>query len=79
MIDWDDKELTITTQVELLGLNRSSLYYKPVEPSPEEIFIKHKIDKIYTKHPYSGFRRITVFLNNSGLNINRKAVQRYMR
>lgn len=79
MIDWDDKELPIITQAELLGLNRSSLYYKPVEPSPEEIFIKHKIDEIYTKHPYFGSRRITVVLNNSGLTINRKAVQRHMR
>ncbi|KIO58411.1 hypothetical protein B4065_3741 [Caldibacillus thermoamylovorans] len=77
MIDWDDKELPIITQAELLGLNRSSLYYKPVEPSPEEIFIKHKIDEIYTKHPYFGSRRITVVLNNSGLTINRKAVHVY--
>lgn len=72
MIDWEDKELSITTQAELLGLNRSSLYYKSVEPSPEEIFIKHKIDEIYTRHPYFGSRRITIFLNNDGLNINRR-------
>ena len=73
------KSCPITTQAQLLGLNRTSLYYKPVEPSPEEIFIKHKIDEIYTKHPYFGSRRITVVLNNNGININRKAVQRHMR
>lgn len=79
MVDWDDKELPITAQAQLLGLNRSSLYYKPVDPSPEEVIIKHKIDEIYTKHPYFGSRRMTVFLNNDGLNINRKAIQRHMR
>lgn len=51
MIDWNDAELPITTQAKLLGLNRSSLYYKPVEPSREEVLIKHKIDEIYTKYP----------------------------
>lgn len=79
MIDWEDAELPITTQAELLGLNRSSLYYKPVEPSPEDVAMKHRIDEIYTKHPYYGSRRITVTLNNNGYHINRKAVQRHMR
>lgn len=79
MIDWDDAELPIVTQAELLGLNRSSLYYKPVEPSPEEVFIKHRIDEIYSKYPFFGSRRITAVLNENGLHINRKAVQRHMR
>src|SRR5690606_24459513 len=78
MIDWDDAELPIVTQAELLGLNRSSLYYEPVEPSPEEVFIKHRIDEIYSKYPFFGSRRITAVLNENGLHINRKAVQRHM-
>ena len=61
MIDWDDKELPITTQAQLLGLNRTSLYYKPVEPSPEEIFIKHKIDEIYTNIPILGLGELLLF------------------
>src|ERR1700719_1163287 len=79
MIDWKDADLPITTQADLLGLNRSSLYYKSVEPSPEEVFTKHRIDEIYTKYPFFGSRRITAVLNESGLLINRKAVQRHMR
>lgn len=79
MIDWNDAALPITAQAELLGLNRSSLYYKPVEPSPAEVLIKHKIDEIYTKYPFFGSRRITAVLNDNGLLINRKAVQRHMR
>lgn len=62
-----------------MDLNRTTLYYKPVAASPEEIKIKHLIDEIYTRYPYYGSRRITVALNNKGVIINRKAVQRHMR
>ncbi|GER68597.1 IS3 family transposase [Weizmannia acidilactici] len=76
IIDWENAELPITVQAELLSLNRSSLYYKPVAPSPEEVYIKHRIDEIYTQYPFYGSRRITAVLNAEGLVINRKAVQR---
>lgn len=79
MIEWEESELPIKTQAELLSLNRSSLYYRPVEPSPEEVLVKHRIDEIYTKYPFFGSRRITHTLNNEGMIINRKAVQRHMR
>ena len=62
MIDWDDKELPITTQAQLLGLNRTSLYYKPVEPSPEEIFIKHKMMmKFIPSIPILGLGELLLF------------------
>ncbi|MDA3130317.1 IS3 family transposase [Aliibacillus thermotolerans] len=79
MIEWQDSELSITKQAELLRLNRSSLYYKPVGPSAEDVAIKHRIDEIYTKYPFYGSRRITALLNQEGVNINRKRVQRHMR
>lgn len=79
MVERPDSELPIKTQAELLTLNRSSLYYKPVDPSPEEVAIKHRIDQIYTKYPFYGSRRIKVLLNREGKEINRKAVQRHMR
>ena len=37
MVEWEEAELSVKTQAELLGLSRSSLYYKPVPPSEEEI------------------------------------------
>ena len=77
-MDWDDRELPVTTQAELLSLNRGSLYYQPVPPSPDELWIKRRIDEIYTACPFYGSRKITVELNKERL-INRKAVQRHMR
>ena len=79
MVDWDNRDVPITRQADLLCLNRSSLYYKPVPPSPEEIKIKHRIDEIYTQWPFFGSRKITILLNREGFKINRKAVQRHMR
>lgn len=78
MVDWKDPELPISGQAKLLGLNRSSLYYKPVQPSQEEVAIKNRIDEIYTKFPYFGSRRIAEKLKAKGVNINRKRVQRHM-
>lgn len=72
-------ELPILTQAELLGVSRSSLYYRPVRPSPEEVAIKHRIDELYTQYPFYGSRRMAASLRREGTLINRKAVQRHMR
>jgi putative transposase len=71
--------LPLTTQTNLLSLNRSSLYYRPVAPSPEEVTLKHRIDEIYTERPYYGVRRITAQLRREGVEVNHKAVARHMR
>jgi len=72
-------ELTLTTQTKLLSLNRTSLYYRPVAPPPEEVALKHRIDAIYTECPFYGVRRITAQLRREGLLVNHKAVARHMR
>jgi putative transposase len=66
-------------QADLLGLSRASLYYRRVKPSAKEIASKHRIDELYTAHPFYGSRRLSVCLQREGLVINRKAVQRHMR
>ena len=74
-----DGELPLSVQAELLGVSRSSLYYRPVAPSAEEIRLKHRIDAIYTESPFYGSRRITAQLRREEFVVNRKAVQRHMR
>jgi putative transposase len=70
--------MPVTVQTEMLGLNRTSLYYQPIPPSEKEVATKHQIDEIYTQYPFYGSRRITVVLRREMV-INRKTVQRYMR
>jgi len=72
-------ELPVSVQCELVGVSRSSVYYRPVEPSALELALKHRIDELYTKFPFYGSRRMTVTLQQEGYAVNRKRVQGYMR
>jgi putative transposase len=63
----------------LLSISRRSLYYQSSPPPPEEVAIKHRIDELYTAHPFYGSRKLTVLLEPAFGPINRKRVQRYMR
>jgi putative transposase len=79
LLDREAGELSVRVQAGLLGLNRSSLYYQPVPPSAEEVALKHRIDELYTAHPYYGSRRVAAVLRREGRVISRKTVQRQMR
>lgn len=78
LLEKDSENMTLQEQCRLLSLNRTSLYYQPMEPTAEEIAIKRRIDEIYTAHPYYGSRRITVTLQKE-MSISRPTVQRHMR
>src|SRR5712691_5353594 len=78
LVDWEQRELPVSTQAELRTLNRSGLYYEPVLPSPEEVACKHRSDEIHTAHCYYGSRRIAAQLHREGQPINQKTVARYM-
>src|SRR5437868_2363363 len=78
LIERGSDDLALSVQAELLGVSRSSLYYRPVEPSADEINLKHRIDEIFTAYPFYGSRRITAELRRDAFVVNRKAVQRHM-
>ena len=71
-------DLPLSVQADLLSLSRSSLYYHPIAPAPEEVNLKRRIDEIYTAQPFYGSRRITAQLRREEFVVNRKAVVRYM-
>ena len=79
MVERADPAVSLTAQAALLGVSRSSLYYQPASPAPEEVALKHRIDEIYTAYPFYGSRRVTATLCREGQEVNRKAVQRHMR
>ena len=79
MIETNNSGISIRRQCELIGLNRSSLYYKPVGISDYNLLLMGIIDKQYTETPYYGIRRMTKELNNKGHKVNRKRVRRLMR
>ncbi len=71
--------LPMRRQCELLGVNRSSLYYEPVEPDAEELALMRRMDELHLKQPFFGSRMMTQTLKAEGAIVNRKRVQRLMR
>ena len=63
----------------MLGLNRSSLYYEPAPETAENLRLMRLIDEQYTARPFFGSRKMTVWLQGQGEEVNRKRVQRLMR
>jgi putative transposase len=71
--------LSVRRQCQLLGINRSSLYYEPAGETPENLRLMRLIDEQYTACPFYGSRRMTAWLIEQGEEINRKRVQRLLR
>lgn len=73
-------KISVRRQCQLLGLNRSTLYYQAAPVSNEDMAIMRLIDVIYTRCPFYGSRRITAQLRREhALSCNRKHIQRLMR
>jgi putative transposase len=71
--------LPLTCQCQLLDLNRSTLYYQPTGISDEDLRLMPRIDEMHLRRPFYGSRRIRDWLQDEGLSVNRKRVQRLMR
>lgn len=64
-------------QCELLGVARSSVDYRPVAESKEDLRIKRLLDEYYLIDPCLGTRRVkTVLERENGIKVNRKRLQR---
>ena len=72
-------KLPVSRQCELIGLSRSTLYYKPTNDNDDDLELKALIDRQFMETPYFGSRKITEMLRRQGYTINRKRVQRLMR
>lgn len=74
--------MSVKRQCELLGVARSSFYYKPVPPAgPDEAreAAMREIDRIHAEMPYAGARKISRLLRKAGHPYGRKAVSTMMR
>jgi putative transposase len=73
------KKVPVYRQCELLGLNRSSLYYKPTGETPYNEHLMKLIDEQYVKTPFYGIDKMTAWLFRQGHSVNHKRVRRLMR
>ena len=79
MVDREHLSLSIARQCALLGVARSSLYYRPKEASSEDMALMQAMDRQYLATPCYGSRRMKVWLAREGRCVSRKRVQRLMR
>ena len=74
MIDRDTTALSIMRQCELLGLSRSSLYYRPQPISEADLLLMRRMDEVHLTHPFLGARRLARLLQREGVDVGRRHV-----
>lgn len=80
LVDPEAGAIALVRQCELLGLARSTFYYRPVPESPLNLGLMRLIDEKYMRHPFYGAPRMTKWLReDQGLVVNHKRIERLMR
>ena len=77
MID-PEHTLPLTQQSRIVGISRSSLYYKVVPISERDLELMRLIDEIHLKYPFYGSRRIRNDLRDLGHAVGRVHVSTLM-
>lgn len=71
--------VSIVTQADLLGIARSTVYYRPQPTPEEELLVMRAIDEVYTECPFYGSRRMAHEVSDRlTIPVNRKRTQRLM-
>ncbi len=74
-----NEEISVTRQCELLGLSRSSYYYRSSGEGDYNLQLMRLLDEAYTEAPFYGVKRLSAWLRRQGHEINPKRVRRLMR
>ena len=69
----------MTVQSRMLGLSRSSVYYKAVPVSAGDLELMRMIDEIHLKYPFWGSRSIRDELRDRGYQVGRLHVRSLMK
>ena len=78
MID-PEHTLPLTQQSKIVGISRSSLYYRAVPVSERDLELMRFIDEIHLKYPFYGSRRIRNELRDLGHDVGRGHVSTLMK
>jgi len=73
------QHLSVRRQCALLGLAAASYYYQAAPESAENLLYQRWLDEEYTRHPFYGVRKMTVWLRLQGYAVGPKRVRRLLR
>lgn len=75
LLDKEGGKLSLRQQCNILDINRSSLYYRPVEPSIYDIALEKAVRYQHLKTPFYGHIKTTKALQRMGFNVGWKKVR----
>ena len=75
MIETQHPKLSVRRQCELVGVNRNRLAPRETKATREDHAIMKTLDKLYTKWPFLGARKLKLELIAYGWRIGRKRVR----
>jgi putative transposase len=79
LVGHDDPALPVVTQCRLLKVARSTLYYRPVPVSDDDLAVMRRMDELHLAWPFYGSRRMAAVLRREGWEVNRKRAKRLMK
>ncbi len=79
LVDHDDPVLPVVAQCRLLKVARSTLYYRSVPVSADDLAVMRRMDELHLAWPFYGSRRMAAVLRREGRAVNRKRAKRLMK
>ena len=79
LIEPEHRRLGVVRQGELVGIARSSFYYRPVGESQANLRLMRLMDEMHLQWPWYGSRQMARALRRMGHRVGRKRVRRLMR
>ena len=71
--------LSLSRQCVLLGVSRSSLYYRPKGEGAENLALMRRMDELHMEYPFYGSRQMMRHLRREGVAVGRHRIRRLMR
>ena len=79
LVNHDDPVLPVVAQCRLLKVARSTLYYRSVPVSADDLAVMRRMDELHLAWPFYGSRRMAAVLRREGRAVNRKRAKRLMK
>ena len=73
-----DGPLSVSRQCALVGVSRSSLYYRPKGESAENLALMRRMDELHMAYPFYGSRQLMRHLRREGVTAGRHRIRRLM-
>ena len=68
--------LSLSKQCVLLGVSRSSLYYRPKGESAENLALMRRMDELHMDYPFYGSRQMMRHLRREGVTAGRQPTEK---